>query len=341
VVALAEVALAAHEPGAGDADLTQAIRVLRKRGELDNAQRAELLRARHALAVGEVDRAERLLRALDLTRGAPALRASFALTEAELALRHTLPVHARRALAKAERAAQEAMIPALQAEVAQALQDLERPVASLLKASPTSSTLPCPSLLSLDQVATLTQGPGLIVDARRRHLHVPARSVDLATRPVLFELALQLALAAPREVTREDLIRLGFGIKRPSDSLRARLRVAMARLRKLLRGLAEVEATANGFALLARTPSLYVLSPASDDEASRLLALLADGEGWSTSALALALGESQRSVQRALKALESLGKVRSFGRGRNRRWLVPPLTPFATHLLLPVSSRLH
>ena len=67
-----------------------------------------------------------------------------------------------------------------------------------------------------------------------------------------------------------------------------------------------------------------------------MLAFLADGESWSTSALALALGTSQRSVQRALEALAAAGNVQSFGRGRARRWLTPPLAGFTPTLLLPV-----
>ena len=68
-----------------------------------------------------------------------------------------------------------------------------------------------------------------------------------------------------------------------------------------------------------------------------MLALLADGESWSSSALGLALGTSQRSVQRALDELEAKGKVQSFGRGRARRWMTPPMPGFTTTLLLPAT----
>jgi predicted ArsR family transcriptional regulator len=78
-----------------------------------------------------------------------------------------------------------------------------------------------------------------------------------------------------------------------------------------------------------------VLAPPVDDEPAAVLAFLADGESWSSSALALALATSQRTVQRALEALEAGGKVQSFGRGRARRWTTPPLPGFTTTLLLP------
>jgi len=68
-----------------------------------------------------------------------------------------------------------------------------------------------------------------------------------------------------------------------------------------------------------------------------VLAFLADGESWSGSALALALGASQRTVQRALAELEAGGRVRALGHARARRWLAPPLTGFTTILLLPAA----
>jgi predicted ArsR family transcriptional regulator len=66
-----------------------------------------------------------------------------------------------------------------------------------------------------------------------------------------------------------------------------------------------------------------------------VLAFLADGESWSSSALALVLGASQRTVQRALDSLEAAGKVQSLGRARARRWMTPPPLGFTTTLLLP------
>jgi hypothetical protein len=70
-------------------------------------------------------------------------------------------------------------------------------------------------------------------------------------------------------------------------------------------------------------------------EHGSVLALLDDGESWSSSALALALRTSQRTVQRALDLLAVAGKVQSFGRGRARRWVTTPVLGFTTTLLLP------
>ena len=97
-----------------------------------------------------------------------------------------------------------------------------------------------------------------------------------------------------------------------------------------------MQATAGGFALVPRRARrIVVLARPVDEEHAAVFAFLADGESWSSSALALALGTSQRTVQRALDALAAAGKVQSFGRGRARRWLTPPLPGFATTVVTP------
>jgi hypothetical protein len=110
----------------------------------------------------------------------------------------------------------------------------------------------------------------------------------------------------------------------------------MGRLRALLGELASVDATERGFVLKPRgARGVVVIAPPIDGDRASLVALLADGAAWSTSALALALDASQRSVQRSLVELESAGRVRSIGQARARRWLAPPLAGFTTILLLP------
>ena len=79
---------------------------------------------------------------------------------------------------------------------------------------------------------------------------------------------------------------------------------------------------------------VVVLAPPVEERHAALLAFLADGESWSSSALAIALGTSPRTVQRALDSLATARKVQSFGRGRARRWMTPPLPGFPTSLLL-------
>jgi hypothetical protein len=160
----------------------------------------------------------------------------------------------------------------------------------------------------------------------------------LARRPVLFALLRALAEGWPGDVDRNVLIARVFRTRHPDETHRARLRVEIGRLRGLVAPQLDIEATARGFALAARDDrAVVVLVPPIDGEQASMLALLADGAAWSTSALALALGDSQRTVQRALVELEAAGQVRSIGRARAQRWLSPPLVGFTTTLLLPAA----
>jgi len=145
-----------------------------------------------------------------------------------------------------------------------------------------------------------------------------------------------LGEAWPEDVPRDALLINAFGAKHADESHRARLRVEIGRLRRLLRAVASVSATKRGFALSPRhAREVIVLARPAEEQHAAVLALLADGETWSGSALALALGASQRTVQRALKELAAAGKAQALGRGRARRWTTPLLPGFATTLLLP------
>ena len=174
-----------------------------------------------------------------------------------------------------------------------------------------------------------------------RHVVRDARTVvSLARRPVLFALARALGEAWPGDVPRDTLVARAFRAKHADESHRARLRVEIGRLRTALRTLADVSATKRGFALVPRRArEVVVLARPVEEQHAAVLAFLADGESWSSSALALALGASQRTVQRALDALAAAGKVQSFGRGRARRWMTPPVPGFTTTLLLPRRCR--
>jgi hypothetical protein len=238
---------------------------------------------------------------------------------------------AREALARAERAARHARIPALTAEVENASQILNKPAARVIARGQERSLL-------LEEVEALLESKALIVDAVRYAVRDARTTVSLARRPVLFVLARLLSEAWPNDVPRGTLIARAFRAKVADESHRARLRVEMGRLRTKLRALADVTATERGFALVPqRAREVVVLARPFEEEHAAVLAFLSDGESWSSSALALALGASQRTVQRALDELATTGKVQSFGRGRARRWLTPPLPGFATALLLPTA----
>ena len=341
VVAEAEVALAQRDLGGdggkGPAPLLAAAHTLQAHGDTTNALQARLVAARRLVLLGRLAEASALLAAhpndSTPTHLPAPLAAVAALTRAELALRalHINAAHA--ALQHAERAAQHAGVPALQAEVAHARALLAQPAARLLAPGGEQA-------LRLQDVAALrASGHTLVVDACRHAVHAGGVALPLARRPVLFALVRALAQAWPGDVDRDALIASVFRTRHPDETHRARLRVEMGRLRKLIAPLAGVEATARGFVLrpvAGRT--VAVLAPPVDGAQGALLALLADGAAWSTSALALALGDSQRTVQRALAELESDGQVRAIGQARARRWVAAPLVGFTTILLLPTTQ---
>jgi hypothetical protein len=331
VVAEAEVALAMRDLGGSPRPLELAAATLEARADRANALQARLIAARRLLLLGRLDEAAAALARLDMRAGPPSLAAVAELIAAELALRSLRTGPAQAALDRAHEAAYRAHVPALLAEVAEARAALDRPAARRLFAGVEQA-------LRLDEVAALMASGALVVDACRRGLRGSAAWLSLARRPVLFALARALAEAWPGDVDRQALIACAFRTHRPDDTHRARLRVEIGRLRALVAGLASIEATARGFVLKPGDGrAVVVLAPPIDDDQASLVALLSDGAAWSTSALALALGASQRTVQRALVELEATGRVRSIGRARARRWLSPPLAGFTTILLLPAA----
>src|SRR5437588_181171 len=235
----------------------------------------------------------------------------------------------RAALARAERAADQAGIAALMAEVERASRVLNTPAARLLARGDER-------LLLLEDVEELLASKDIVVDACRNLVRHANNVVSLASRPVLFALVRALAEAWPGDVARDLLLARAFGARFTDESHRARLRVEIGRLRRMLRSLGDISATKRGFALVPRRGrEVVVLARPVEEEHGDVLAFLTDGESWSSSALALALGTSQRTVQRALDSLAAEGKVQSFGRARSRRWITPPVPGFTTILLLP------
>jgi hypothetical protein len=330
VVAEAEVALVSRDLGGWPAKaLAAAQATLDEHGDRVNAAQARQLELRRLLLIGQLEEAEQRLAELARAPLPPASRAAHELVVAGIALRRLHTKDARSALARAERAARQSGIPALIAEVELASASLSAPAARLIARGEER-------LLVLAEVEALLASQTLVVDACRNAVRDAHRVVSLARRPVLFALARALAEAWPSDVARDTLVARAFAARRADASHRARLRVEIGRLRALLKQLVSVRATKAGFVLEPiRARELVVLARPVEEEHASVLAFLADGESWSSSALALALGTSQRSVQRALDALASSGKVQAFGRGRARRWTTPPAPGFMTALLLP------
>jgi hypothetical protein len=329
VVALAEVALASRELGWPGKALDAARAMLQSHGDWGNAAHARQLEVRRLLLIGRIDEAERVLAGLDPARLPPASRSAHELLVAGIAMRRLRTKAARAAVARARRAARGAGIPALAAEVEAAIRVLGAPAARSIERGEERP-------LRLEQVEALLASRALVVDACRHVVREGRRAISLARRPVLFALARALGEAWPQDTARDALVARAFEWGVADESYRARLRVEVGRLRAALRTLAGVSATQRGFVLTPRRARrVVVLAPPVEGDHAAVLAFLADGESWSSSALALALGTSQRTVQRALDALAAACKVQSFGRGRARRWTSPPVPGITTTLLLP------
>lgn len=329
VVAEAEIALVSRDLGWPEKALRSARATLEAHGDRVNAAYARSLEARRLVLIGRLDEAERALAGFDPAPLPPVARVAHELVAAGIAVRRLRTKAARAALGRAALAAYEANIPALKAEVESASLVMRTPAARLIAHGEERPLL-------LEEVEALLSSGALVVDACRNVVREAGTVVSLATRPVLFALARALAEAWPADTSREVLLARAFRARHVDESHRARLRVEMGRLRAELRTLAEVNATARGFALAPRhAGEVVVLAPPVEEQHGAVLAFLADGESWSSSALAIALGASARTVQRALEELSAQGKVRSFGRGRARRWLTPPMPGFPTTLLLP------
>jgi tetratricopeptide (TPR) repeat protein len=331
IVAEAEIALVSRDLAWPAKPLDTARAALERHGDHANAAHARYLAIRRLLLIGRLDQAERLIEHFDPAPLPAASRAAYELTVAGIAMRRLRIGDARAALARADRAAHQARIASLTAEVESAARVLDTSAARLIARGEVR-------LLRLDDIEALLKSKTLVVDACRHVVRHSGQAISLEARPVLFALARTLAEAWPNDATRATLLAYAFRAKHADESHRARLRVEIGRLRKALGAVAGIDATRDGFTLAPlNAREVAVLAPPTDEAHATVLALLADGEAWSSSALALALGASQRTVQRALDDLSADRKAQAIGEGRARRWMAPPVPGFPTTLLLPAA----
>ncbi len=329
IVAEADIALASRDLGWSTKMLDGARSTLEAHGDRLNAGFARYLEVRRLLLIGHLNEAQRMLADLDPSVFPPASRTFHELVVAGIAMRRLRTKEMRAALARARRAARQAGIAALIAEVETASRVLKMPAARVIVRGDER-------LLLLEDVEALLASKAIVIDACRNLVRYSNIVISLAKRPVLFALARTLGESWPGDVPRDVLLARAFGARFVDESQRARLRVEIGRLRRMLRKVGDIRATKRGFTLvLQRGRKVVVLARPVEEEHGDVLAFLTDGESWSSSALALALGTSQRTVQRALDSLEAEGKVQSFGRARSRRWITPPVPGFTTVLLLP------
>ena len=332
VVAEAEVALAMRDLGGSPRSLAAAAATLEARGDHANALQARLIAARRLLLLGRLDEAAAALARLDARGLPPSLAAVAELTAAELALRSLRTGPAQAALARAQEAADRARVPALLAEVAEARRGAR------------SSRRPAPLRRRRAGAAPRRGGraPGLGRAGGRRLPARPGCRRRVAAAGAAAG-AVRVGARARRGVARRcrsgslDRVRIphppprrdASGAPAGRDRPPARARHGAGRTSRPPRA-----ASSSGRATSA--PSSCSRRPST---ASRL-------RWWRCSPMArpgrlrpwrLALGASQRTVQRALVELEAEGRVRSIGRARAQRWLAPPLAGFTTILLLPAA----
>ncbi|MCA2376233.1 helix-turn-helix domain-containing protein [Agrobacterium genomosp. 3 str. RTP8] len=328
-LAEAEIALVLRDLGRPMEGLAAARSTLETFGDFANAAHAGYLEARRLLLIGRLDEAERVLGGFDAGALPMTSRVGYELVVAGIAIRRIRAKPARDALDRAESVAAAFGNAALKAEVDRAVRNFEAPAARLVLRNGER-------LLRLDEVEALTASGATVIDVCRNVVRVNKAIVFLASRPVLFALMRVLGEAWPEDVTREELLVRAFRAREADESHRARLRVEIGRLREAIRPLAEIRATERGFVLEPHdSGAVAVFAPPVEDEHGDMLALLADGEAWSSSALALALDVSPRTVQRALDTLAQNDKVEWFGHGRARRWIATSVPGFPTSLLLP------
>jgi hypothetical protein len=329
VVAEAEIAFASRDLGWPEKRLDAARATLEAHGDRINAAHARHLAIRRLLLLGRLQEAEHVLAGFEPSTLPPALRAIHELSVAGIAMRRIRAAAAREALDRARLAADRAGIPALAAEVGGLVRALGAAAARRVSGEGLQP-------LTLAQVEVLLASDCFVVDACRHVVRDPRSHVSLASRPVLFALARVLAEAWPGDAPRNDLITRAFRTRYVDETHRARLRVEIGRLRRTLGAMADIRATSRGFGLAPRSArEVAVLVQPTEERHAAVLAVMSDGEAWSSSALARALGNSQRMVQRALEDLAGSGKVQSLGRGRSRRWMAAPVPGFTTVLLLP------
>lgn len=328
-----EVAIAQRDFGFRERDFMEAHATFVRHGDESNGHLAQLLTARHQLLIGKITRAERSLDPLDFDALPSALAGLGRLLQARVAIRRIAARKAERLVALAAQHAAQSGISALEREIEQTRRVLKAPAGRVLSETGGQSLL-------LSDVERLLELPGLLVDACRRQLTFQRQTIGLSKRPVLFALIERLASEPRLEASREQLVRYAFESKACNESHRARLRVEIGRLRALLRGVAGITATRAGYQLLPhRSAAVRLLLPPLTGPHADVLALLSDGQAWSTASIALALGKSQRSVQRACRALRSEAALVALGRGPYQRWLSASLQPIAPALLLPCGAR--
>ena len=324
--ALVEISLSTDDPSLAARAAKESADELARLGDERNAAMQRLVLARAEVLLGRLGEARRVVEEVTAAELAPDLRAVAWLAQAEICLRAIATTDARDALSRASRVLEEAPNHLLARALSVLEQELSRPVARTLR----GGVLREADLFTVEEVSRGRAPARRCVQAPRAG---GARHDSARRRPVLFALLLVLARAWPASVPRDELAARAFDVHRVNASHRARLRVELGRLRKVMDGLAaEPVATPDGYVLSSKR-EVVVLLPPSDDEVARVALLLGDGASWTAQGLAEHAGISKRTAQRALGALVAGGAAIRTGKGKDVRYTRPG-TPIASRMLL-------
>ena len=307
IVAEAEIALVSRDLSWPAKALDTARAALERHGDRANAAHARHLEVRRLLLIGRLDEAERALAKFDAAPLPPALRAAHELAVAGVAMRRLRIKTARAALVEAERAARRCGH-----SCADGGGRKHRPSPEHACRAPDCARRGAASSCLRRLKRCWLQGRSSSTHAAMSCATPTPWSRSRRAR-YCSHLRARWAKRGPRTSRGARCSLAAFRAKHADELHRARLRVEIGRLRFKLRHLADVSATTLGFALAPRRArKVVVLAPPVEDQHASVLAFLADGESWSSSALSLALGASARTVQRALDALAATGKVQSY-----------------------------
>lgn len=302
--ALAEIAVVAGDAKAARAAASEGAAILERLGDGRNAAMQRLVVARAEVLLGRPGAADMTVASVLDVDVAVDVRAVAYLTRAEIATRRLEADKAKRAIA----AARDVLAGGPNALLDRALAALERDLAAPV------ARLVAEGVERRIDLATIERLPesSIVIDACRRQVVAGRASIPFAKKPVLFALVVGLARAWPRDVARDALAREAFGVQRVNASHRARLRVEVGRVRKLLAPILAPVATADGYALSSSLPVVIVL-PMADDDDAKVAVLLGDGATWTARSVADHAGISLRTAQRALGRLVDAGRVRRSG----------------------------
>lgn len=323
-LAALEISVFCRDIAGADEELAAAARELARLGDHANATWARVVAARLGVLLGRGGEALRDLEAVGGDQTAPRVTRAIALLAAGEAALRTRRASLARDLFRSARDLVSAADPMLWSEIARALAALDEPVVVAIERREETRM----DMLAVEAIVTPPPMGGdrrFVVDSPAGVLIGPdGERRSLRAKPALLALLVALARSHPDAVEWKALASSVMSAPRPNESHRARLKVELGRLRRMLPSGTAIRSLGGGAWTLETAASVVTLVPLlrrAPEE--RALTLLSDGRAWRAKDLAEALEMGPRVMQRDLAALAARGVVRQTGRGPTTRWYVP------------------